>query len=131
MNGWIELLLLNIVTGWAGHLRQSGDHGAQAQRQQQGRGGQQAPQRVPGAGAEVAADVEQAVQDAEAHVQTVGHDEARCSGPPGQQVGEQQEGRGERQHHHVVPVETHMGTHTHTRTHTHSYFSAKYPFKVL
>lgn len=88
------------------YLRNSCDDRADKESQQQEGGGQQAPQRFPWTVPEIVVYVEQAVEDAEAHVQTVCQNEAHTSSPPGEDVGQEEEGHGKSQHHQVVPEET-------------------------
>lgn len=85
------------------YLRQCCDNGTDSQSQQEERGGQQAPQRFPLTGQEVAVNVKNTVQDAEAHVKAVCQYEAHTASPPCQHVGQEQERQGESQHHQVIP----------------------------
>lgn len=85
------------------YLRESSEDCTESQSQQQKRGGPQAAQRRPLAGQEVAVDVEHAVKDTQAHVQTVSQDEANAPCPPRQHVRQEQEGDRQRQHHQVIP----------------------------
>lgn len=84
-------------------LRQRCGDAADAERQQQRRGGSEASQRLPRTGLEVAAYVKQTVQDSEAHVKAVCQYEAHGTGPPRQHVGQEQEGHGQSQHHQIIP----------------------------